>query len=69
MKIIDHYLTDALLLESDRSTSQEGMQPTWSDRALAALGVDVRFVQDNHSRSEKMCSGDCITKFSIRRES
>ena len=53
MKIIDRYLTDVLLLESDRSTSQEGLQLTWSGHALAALGVDVKFVQDNHSRSEK----------------
>jgi dTDP-4-dehydrorhamnose 3,5-epimerase len=56
MKIIDRYLTDVLLLESDRSTSQEGLQLTWSDQALAALGVDVKFVQDNHSFSEKNVS-------------
>ena len=69
MKIIDRYFTDVLLLESDRSTSQEGLQLTWSDQALAELGVDFTFLQDNHSRSKKMCSEGCITKFSIRRES
>ena len=69
MKIIDRYLTDVLLLESDRSTSPEGLQRTWPDHALAALGVDTKFVQDNHSRSKKMCSEGYITKFGIRRES
>lgn len=33
MRIIDRYLTDVLLLESDRSTSQEGLQLTSSDHA------------------------------------
>ena len=53
MRIIDRYLSDVLLLEPDQLLLEEGLQRSWSQKDFAALGLDVSFVQDNHSRSEK----------------
>lgn len=45
----DVKIIEPALFEDDRGSFME----TWNARAFAAAGIDVSFVQDNHSRSAK----------------
>ena len=52
MKVTPTALPDVLLLEPRVFSDDRGFFfESWNKRALAAAGLDVEFVQDNHSRS------------------
>lgn len=52
MKILDTPLQGAKILEPTVFGDARGFfMETWSERAFAAVDPDIRFVQDNHSRS------------------
>jgi len=52
VKVTPTTLPDVLLLEPRLFSDDRGFFfETWNKRALAAAGLDVEFVQDNHSRS------------------
>lgn len=54
MKVEPTALPEVLVVELDRFGDQRGFfMETWSARKFAALGIDARFVQDNHSRSSR----------------
>jgi dTDP-4-dehydrorhamnose 3,5-epimerase len=47
-------IPEVLVVELDRFGDARGFfLESWNERAFAALGIDARFVQDNHSRSSK----------------
>ena len=52
MKVIPTKIPDVLLVEPEIFTDERGFfMETWRRGALAEHGIDVEFVQDNHSRS------------------
>jgi dTDP-4-dehydrorhamnose 3,5-epimerase len=52
MKATPLYLPGLLLLEPARHGDSRGFfSEVWSRRALAAIGLDIDFVQDNHAHS------------------
>lgn len=52
MKIIETALPGLLILEPDRFGDDRGFfSESWSRRRLAEAGIDIDFVQDNHSLS------------------
>jgi dTDP-4-dehydrorhamnose 3,5-epimerase len=52
MKVIETTLKDALILEPKVFGDARGFfMESWNRRAFAQLGLDLDFVQDNHSRS------------------
>ncbi len=54
MKAIPTAIPDVLILEPKVFGDERGFFfESWNRRTLAALGLDVDFVQDNHSRSAK----------------
>lgn len=54
MKVLDTTLADAKLIEPRVFGDDRGFfLETWSERAFADAGLDLSFVQDNHSRSSK----------------
>lgn len=54
MKVIPTTIPDVLLLEPKVFGDDRGFfYESWNKRTFAALGIDVDFVQDNHSKSQK----------------
>lgn len=54
MRLIDTSLPDVKLIEPDIFGDARGFfVESWNRRRFAALGLDLDFVQDNHSRSAK----------------
>jgi dTDP-4-dehydrorhamnose 3,5-epimerase len=54
MKRIATAIPDVLLLEPQIFGDDRGFfYESWNRRTMAGLGIDVDFVQDNHSRSQK----------------
>jgi len=54
LKVIDTGLRDAVVIEPRVFGDDRGFfQETWNARAFAGAGLDMVFVQDNHSRSER----------------
>ena len=54
MRILTTDFSDLLLLEPEVISDERGFfLETFREEHLEELGVDVRFVQDNHSRSVK----------------
>jgi dTDP-4-dehydrorhamnose 3,5-epimerase len=54
MKVIETAVKDALILEPQVFGDARGFfLESWNRRSFAALGLDVEFVQDNHSRSQR----------------
>lgn len=54
MKAIPTTLKDALILEPKVFGDARGFfMESWNRRTFAQLGIDVDFVQDNHSRSQR----------------
>lgn len=54
MQVIQTTVKDALILEPKVFGDARGFfMESWSRRDFAALGLDVDFVQDNHSRSQQ----------------
>ena len=54
MRVEATALPEVMVVELDRFGDQRGFfMETWSARKFAALGIDARFVQDNHSRSAR----------------
>ena len=54
MKIVDTKLPDVKILEPDVFGDHRGwFMETWSQKKLAALGINLNFVQDNQSFTEK----------------
>lgn len=52
MKIIDTQIPEVKILEPQVYGDARGFfLETWNQRTFAALGLDIHFVQDNHSRS------------------
>ena len=70
MRITPTALPDVLLIEPRVFGDERGFFfESWNRRAFAAAGIDVDFVQDNHSRSRRACCADCTTRSSTRRAS
>ncbi|MDP3033365.1 MAG: dTDP-4-dehydrorhamnose 3,5-epimerase [Rhodocyclaceae bacterium] len=54
MQVIPTAVKDALILEPKVFGDARGFfMESWNRRSFAALGLDVDFVQDNHSRSQQ----------------
>lgn len=54
MRLIETLLKDALVVEPKVFGDQRGFfMESWNRRAFAQLGLDLDFVQDNHSRSAR----------------
>lgn len=54
MKVIETPLKDALILEPKVFGDSRGFfMESWNHQSFAAVGLDIDFVQDNHSRSQK----------------
>lgn len=54
MKAIPTAIPDVLLLEPKLFGDERGFfYESWNERTLKELGIDVSFVQDNHSKSAK----------------
>lgn len=54
MKHIETVIADVLLLEPKIFTDSRGLfYENWNQRTLVDLGIDVVFLQDNHSRSQR----------------
>ncbi len=54
MKVIDTAIADVKILEPKVFGDARGFfVETWNENAFADLGLDIKFVQDNHSRSGK----------------
>ena len=54
MKAIPTAIPDVLILEPKGCGDERGFfYESWNERTLKALGIDARFVQDNHSKSAK----------------
>ncbi|MBC7235379.1 MAG: dTDP-4-dehydrorhamnose 3,5-epimerase [Chloroflexi bacterium] len=54
MRVIPTSLPDVLIVEPDVYGDERGFfMESYSRRKYAALGIDVEFVQDNHSRSSR----------------
>lgn len=54
MKLIETPLQDALVIEPRVFGDERGFfQETWNERTFSEAGLSVRFVQDNHSRSQR----------------
>ncbi|MEM1050683.1 MAG: dTDP-4-dehydrorhamnose 3,5-epimerase [Pseudomonadota bacterium] len=54
MNIIETDIADVLIIEPRTFGDERGFfMETWNDRAFRAVGLDLNFVQDNHSRSQK----------------
>lgn len=54
LKIHDTTLPDVKLLEPARFGDERGFfAESWNSRVMAAAGLDIAFVQDNHSMSQK----------------
>ncbi len=54
MKVERTSIPEVLIVELNRIGDARGFfMETWNAREFAVLGVDVRFVQDNHSRSSR----------------
>ena len=52
MKIIETAISDVKVLVPQRRADERGfLSETWSRRALEASGIDLSFVQDNHTLS------------------
>ncbi len=54
MKVVSTGIPDVKLLQPEVFGDQRGFFiETWNERTFAEIGLPVRFVQDNHSRSRK----------------
>lgn len=54
MKIIPTAVKDALILEPEAFGDSRGFfMESWNRKAFADAGLDIDFVQDNHSRSQR----------------
>ncbi len=54
MKIIETAISDVKVLVPQRRADERGfLSETWSRRALEASGLDLSFVQDNHTLSKR----------------
>ena len=54
MKVERTSIADVLVIEPKQFGDARGFfMETWNARSFEALGIDARFVQDNHSRSAK----------------
>ncbi|MBF0420359.1 MAG: dTDP-4-dehydrorhamnose 3,5-epimerase [Magnetococcales bacterium] len=54
MKTIPTAIPDIILIEPDVFCDERGyFYESWNQRSLKKLGIDVSFVQDNHSKSVK----------------
>lgn len=54
MKVIETALPGVLLLEPRVFGDDRGFfMEVWNERTFAEAGLDIRFVQDNHSRSQR----------------
>lgn len=54
MRVVATLIADVKLLEPRVFGDERGFfLESWNRRALAALGIDAEFVQDNHSRSRR----------------
>ncbi len=54
MKIIDTAIADVKIIEPSVFGDQRGFfMETWNANTFADLGLDITFVQDNHSRSQQ----------------
>ncbi len=54
MKVIDTPLSGVKILEPRRFEDDRGyFSETWNHRSLVKLGIDIEFVQDNHSYSRQ----------------
>jgi dTDP-4-dehydrorhamnose 3,5-epimerase len=54
MQVIDTAIADVKILEPKVFGDARGFfVETWNETAFAALGLNIKFVQDNHSRSGK----------------
>lgn len=54
MKIIQTAVKDALIIEPKVFGDERGFfMESWNRRSFAGIGLDVDFVQDNHSRSQQ----------------
>ena len=70
MKVVETALPDVLVLEPKVFGDERGFFfESFNRRTFAAAtGVDIDFVQDNHSRSAQTFFADCIINCSTRRE-
>lgn len=50
MKVLDTRLMDVLLIEPNRFGDHRVFAETYSRRTYSSLGMDMEFVQDNHSQ-------------------
>jgi dTDP-4-dehydrorhamnose 3,5-epimerase len=54
MKVIDTAIADVKIIEPKVFGDERGFfLETWNDAVFASAGLDIKFVQDNHSRSSK----------------
>jgi dTDP-4-dehydrorhamnose 3,5-epimerase len=54
MKVIDTTIPDVKIIEPKVFGDGRGFfMETWNSQAFADLGLDITFVQDNHSRSRQ----------------
>ena len=54
MKITESTLTGVFVIEPKVFGDDRGFfYESWNQKALAGLGLDVEFVQDNHSKSQR----------------
>jgi dTDP-4-dehydrorhamnose 3,5-epimerase len=54
MKLVDTLIPDVKIVEPRVFGDERGFfQETWNEATFSALGLDLRFVQDNHSRSRQ----------------
>ncbi|SMG63761.1 dTDP-4-dehydrorhamnose 3,5-epimerase [methanotrophic bacterial endosymbiont of Bathymodiolus sp.] len=69
MKIIQTNIPDVIILEPKVFGDSRGFFfESFNQQAFNnATGLDVQFVQDNHSRSTKGVLRGCITKFNSRK--
>lgn len=55
LEIFDTSLPSVVLIKPQRHGDKRGFfEETWNKNALAAAGVDIDFIQDNHSYSEEV---------------
>ena len=71
MNVIDTAIPDVKIIEPKVFGDTRGFfYESFNDnRFRDATGLDIEFVQDNHSKSGSGCCADCITRSNSHRES
>lgn len=71
MKVISTTIPDVLIIEPKVFGDERGFfYESFNAKIFREVtGLDVQFVQDNHSKSERMCCVGCTIKSSIHRAS